>query len=46
MPTLVRNLVIEMSAEQESARLALQQTVDRYAEKNDLRAFIKVLGNQ
>jgi HD superfamily phosphohydrolase len=46
MPTLVRNLVIEMSAEQESARLALQQTVDRYAEKNDLRAFVKVLGNQ
>jgi HD superfamily phosphohydrolase len=44
MPKLVRDVVFEITAQQESAVVASQQTAEHYKQGNNLRAFMKDLG--
>jgi len=46
MPMLVRGIVTDLAAEHTTASTSLQRTIDHYADRNELRAFISVLGNQ
>ena len=45
-PILVKQTVTELSQENEAAAANLQKTIDAYAEKNDLLAFMSTLGKR
>src|SRR5258708_4396491 len=45
MPSLVRDVVTELSTEHRAEAASLQRTIDQYCDHNELRAFINVLGN-
>ena len=46
LPNLVQEVVAELSQEKETASTALQRTIDSYAAKNDVRAFMGILGQR
>lgn len=46
MPLVVREIVTELMAEHKEARVTLQGVIGEFSAQNDLRAFIKLLGNQ
>lgn len=46
LPTVVKDVVLEGTAQQEGARIASQQTAEQYKKGNDLRAFMKDLGGR
>jgi len=46
MPTLIRHLVVERTAQLEAASLASQRTAEHYKQGHDIRAFMKELGSR
>jgi HD superfamily phosphohydrolase len=45
MPSLVQEVVAELSIEDQAASASLQRTIDQYVNRNELRGVINVLGN-
>jgi HD superfamily phosphohydrolase len=45
-PKLLKQAITELSQEKEAAAATLQKTIDAYADKNDLRAFMSALGKR